>query len=82
MPGVVEIDRAEAREHRAVAAVAGRQHAVEHVDAARDRLEQIVRRADAHQIARPVGRQHAAPSSSTTRSITSCGSPTASPPMA
>ena len=53
---VVEVDRAEARERRAVAAVTGRQHAVEHIDAALDRLEQIVRHADAHEIARPIGR--------------------------
>ena len=49
---------AEAREGEPVAAVAGRHHAVEHVDAARDRFEQILRRADAHQVARPIGRQH------------------------
>ena len=40
-----------------MAAVARRHHAVEHVDAARDRFEDVVGRADAHQIARPVGRQ-------------------------
>ena len=42
---------------RAGAAGAGRHHAVEHVDAARHRADQVVRRADAHQVARPVGRQ-------------------------
>ena len=36
---------------------AGRQHAVEHVDAARDRADQVGGLADAHQVARPVGRQ-------------------------
>ena len=45
------------RERQAVAAVAGRHHAVEHVDAARHRFEKVVGRADAHQVARPVRRQ-------------------------
>ena len=40
-----------------MAAGARRQHAVEHVDAARDRFEDVVGRADAHQVARAVGRQ-------------------------
>ena len=66
----LQIDRAAAREGLAVAAGAGRQHAVEHVDAARDRLDEIVGRADAHQIARPVGRQLPARSSSIIASIT------------
>ena len=57
MARIGEIDGAEAREGHAVAAVAGRHHAVEHVDAARDRFQQIMRRADAHQIARAVRRQ-------------------------
>src|SRR3546814_1385199 len=39
----------------AVAARARRQHAIEHVDPARDRADQIVGLADAHQIARLVG---------------------------
>ena len=45
------------REGHAVAAVAGRHHAIEHVDAAPDRFQEIVRRADPHQIARAVRRQ-------------------------
>ena len=32
-------------------------HAVEHVHAARDRLQQVFGRADPHQVARPIGRQ-------------------------
>ena len=41
----------------AVARVAGRHHAVEHVDAARHRLDDVLRLAHAHQVARLVGRQ-------------------------
>src|SRR5947207_2375919 len=41
------------------AARARRQHAVEHVDAADDRLDDIVRLADTHQVARLVCGQHA-----------------------
>ena len=37
---------------------AGRQHAVEHVDAAHHRLDDVVGLADAHQVARLVGGQH------------------------
>ena len=40
-----------------MAAGARRQHAVEHVDAARDRLDHVVGLAHAHQVARPVGGQ-------------------------
>ena len=57
MAGVAQVDLAEPRERHAVAAVPGRHHAVEHVDAARHRFQHVVRRADAHQIARPVRRQ-------------------------
>ena len=39
MARILDVDRAKARERKAVAAVARRQHAVEHVDAARDRLQ-------------------------------------------
>ena len=31
------------------------QHAIEHIDAARDRLNQVFRRADTHQISRLIG---------------------------
>ena len=41
------------------AARAGRQHAVEHVDPAPDRLHDVVGRAHAHQVARPLRRQRA-----------------------
>ena len=54
---VLDIDRTEAGESEAVSAVAGRHHAIEHVDAAGDRFEKIGGRADAHQIPRPLGRQ-------------------------
>src|SRR5574343_272230 len=54
--GVLDLDIAEAGEQVAVAGVAGRHHAVEHVDAALDREDQVFRRADAHQVARLVGR--------------------------
>ena len=43
--------------NRAVAAVARGRHAVEHVDAARDRLDQVVGIAYTHQVARVRGRQ-------------------------
>ena len=81
MAGVAQIDLAEAGERHAVAPVAGRHHAIEHVDAARDRLHQILGRADAHQIARAI-RGSAGAVSSIIASITACGSPTASPPIA
>ena len=41
-----------AGEHLPVPACAGRHHAIEHVDPAAHRLDDIVRRADAHEIAR------------------------------
>ena len=44
-------------ERRAGARGARRQDAVEHVDAARDHLEDALRVADAHEVARPVGRE-------------------------
>src|SRR4051794_38759902 len=42
-------------ERYAMASVARWQHAVEHVDAARDRLQEIFGRADAHQVAGTIG---------------------------
>ena len=47
----------ERRQAGGVPAVAGRQHAVEQVDPGGDRVEDVLRPADAHQVARPVGRQ-------------------------
>ncbi len=58
MARVAQIDLAQPRKRHAVTAVPGRHHAIEHVDAARHRLQQIFRRADAHQIARAIRRQH------------------------
>ena len=55
--GVLDLDVAEAREQVAVAGVARRHHAVEHVDAGLDRADEVFRRADAHQVARLVGWQ-------------------------
>ncbi len=40
-----------------MAPVAGRHHAIEHIDAARDRLQNVFGRADAHQIPRAILRQ-------------------------
>src|SRR3546814_8493425 len=40
-----------------VARVAGRHHAVEHVDATRDRFHQVLRPTDAHQVARAIAGQ-------------------------
>ncbi len=54
MAGIAKIDLAEPGEGLAVAAVAGRHDAVEHVDAAGDRREQVVGRADAHEVMRLV----------------------------
>ena len=56
--GVFQVDLAPAGEGKAMSAGAGRHHAVELVDAAGDALQNIVRRADAHQIARLVHRHH------------------------
>ena len=57
MARVLDVDRAEAGESNAVAAIARRQHTIEHVDAASDGFEEIGRRADAHEITRPLRRQ-------------------------
>ncbi len=54
---VLDLDVAEARKQVAVARVARRHHAVEHVDAGLHAVYQILGRADAHQIARLVLRQ-------------------------
>ena len=51
---VLDLHVAEAREEPAVARVAGRHDAVEHVDAGGDRVDEVLRRAHAHQVARPV----------------------------
>ena len=50
MSGVAQIDLAEPRIRHPVTAVARRHHAIEHVDAARDGLQNIFGRADTHQI--------------------------------
>src|SRR5581483_6699795 len=49
--GVAEIELSLPGEGLTVAARAGRQHAIKHVDAARDGRKQILRRADPHQVA-------------------------------
>ena len=54
---ILDLDVAEAGEQHAVARIARRHHAVEHVDALRDRLHDVFRRAHAHQVARLVLRQ-------------------------
>src|SRR5688572_2696587 len=55
--GVPELDRAMAREDPAVARVAGGQHAIEHIDACGDRFDDILGRADTHQVTRFIGRK-------------------------
>ena len=57
MGGVAELDRALVGQAGRVPAVAGRQDAVEQVDPGRDRVEDVLRPADPHQVARPVGGQ-------------------------
>ena len=54
MAGVADLDVPVAREQPTVARVAGGQHAVEHVDAVADRFDDVLRRADAHQVARAI----------------------------
>ena len=56
--GVADVDRPVGGECLAGAPRAGRQHAIEHVDPAPDRLDDVVGLADPHQVARPVGGQH------------------------
>src|SRR5260221_14742607 len=55
VPRVAQIERAAPREGLGSAAGAGRQHAVEHVDAARDRADDVGWLADAHEIAWTIG---------------------------
>ena len=57
MASVAQIERTLAGEGLRGAAGAGRQHAIEHVDAAPDRADQIARLADPHQITWTVLRQ-------------------------
>src|SRR5262249_51794660 len=57
MAGVAYVELAETREGEAGAARTGRHHAIEHIDAARDRADDILGTADAHQIARVIGGQ-------------------------
>src|SRR3954447_15191686 len=54
VPGVLDDDDAVGREELAVAGVAGREHTIEHVDAARDALYEVVRHPGPHQIARAI----------------------------
>src|SRR5262249_58757199 len=55
---VGEVDRAAPREGHAVTSVARRQNAIEHVNTARHRLDEIMRRADTHQITRALIGKH------------------------
>ena len=50
--GVLDVDRPEACERQTVTAITGGHHAIEHIDAARDGLQDVVRGADAHEITR------------------------------
>ena len=54
---ILDLDVAIAGKNPAVTRIAGRHHAIEHVDAGFDRENQVFRRADAHQVARLVRRQ-------------------------
>ena len=56
--GIAQIEPAAPGEGLVMAPRPRRHHAVEHVDAAGDGLEHILRRAHAHEIARPILRQH------------------------
>ena len=58
--GVAQVDAPLGREERAVARDARGQHAVEHIYAAIDRLDDVLGRADAHQVARLIGGQRRA----------------------
>src|SRR5438270_8465359 len=55
---VAEVKRPVPSKRLASAPRARRKHAVEHVDPAHNRLHDIVRLADAHQVTRLVGGQH------------------------
>src|SRR5205807_9610712 len=54
---VTEVDPAAPGQNRSVAGDPSGQHAIEHVDAARNRLHEIRGRADPHQVARTLARQ-------------------------
>ena len=53
--GLFDDDATEASQRLAVACVSRREHAIEHVDARRDRVEEIAHRTDAHQVTRSFG---------------------------
>src|SRR5262245_7747345 len=55
--GIFDIDAAAPGEEIAVAGIARRHHAIEHIDALSDGLDDIFRSADAHQITRFIARQ-------------------------
>src|SRR6476646_3600468 len=55
---VLEVDPPKSRKGEPMAAVAGREHAVEHVNAARHRRENIFGRSHTHEVARTVDRKH------------------------
>src|SRR5438445_172291 len=61
--------RSARRERLSVPRIARRQHAVEHVDAPRDRLHEVLRLADTHEIPRAVGGRNSTPSSLSLRSL-------------
>ena len=48
------------RERGGIATISSRHYAIEHVDASPNTLQQILRRADSHQVARPIFRQQRA----------------------
>ena len=78
---VLNVQSSARGESLTVAAVARREDAVEHIDPARDTLDQVFRRADTHQVSRPrVG--HARRDVSMISSITGFSSPTLRPPIA
>src|SRR5688500_14960933 len=54
--GVLYLNRSVVRKKPTIASVARRQHTIEHIDAAIYRVYQVLRRTDAHQIARLVSR--------------------------
>src|SRR6266540_5055333 len=57
MAGVADLDVPVACEQPAVARIAGGQHAVEYVDTVADSLDDVLRRADAHEVTRAIGRE-------------------------
>src|SRR5436309_2198909 len=57
VPGVLDVDANVAREQLAVSRVARRQDAIEEIDAVGDRVDEVRRRAGAHQVSRPIIRQ-------------------------